>query len=314
MSNITLSLFNKVDSTLSNSIGIQISDPVFSYETKDNENKYLESDEKGISEYRINELDTSWSPDFHNLVIEQIYTINNASLLFGKKGVTHPENELGLAAHIYSRSSRYQETIHIADIKNEEKCQSFKFIKEFDKKTIRGAVNFEVFIYLKKNNFSLPFQSKMEGVNLNVDYLDTFSILVDGDGSIFPIEEIEEIGGSLWKVDINWTDIETDSFSASNVKLLLNSAHPIYNYLFNEKHNANKYLMSEIVMSAMVLIIQRAILIDKETISEDVDYTQGSIAQVLLYWITTYEVKVDTLESISESLHKNADIFNRGDN
>ena len=99
----------------------------------------------------------------------------------------------------------------------------------------------------------MPFQTKLEGVNLNIENLEAFSILVDGDGSVFPIEEVEEVGGPLWKVDFNWTDIESDSFSSSNVKLLLNRAHPIYNYLYNEKHNVNKYLMNEIILSAMVL-------------------------------------------------------------
>lgn len=313
MANPILSLFRKIDEKLINNVGIEISEPIFYYENSDNELNYIEYPEEGLSEFRLNEFDTSWSPDFHNLGIEQQYVIKNASFLFGEAGVTHPTNELGLAAHIYSRSSRYQETVHVADIKNSQNPQIFVFKKEFDKKSIRGTINFEVFIYLKKHFQSLPFQTKLEGVNLNIENLEAFSILVDGDGSVFPIEEVEEVGGPLWKVDFNWTDIETDSFSSSNVKLLLNRAHPIYNYLYNEKHNVNKYLMNEIILSAMVLIIQKAILIDKESISEDNDYSPGSIAQVLLYWITTFEVRLDSLESISESLHKNADLFNRGD-
>lgn len=304
-----LSLFKKLDEDLYEKAEFIVSNPLFSYENYDKEKIYIEDNEDESNTYNINELASSWSPDQHNLNIQQEFKIKKPIYLFGEEGITSKHNVIGFAIHYYSKTSNFQKTREIGQITFEDKEIEFVFNQEFSSSTLRGAVHFDFIIYLKESNKKEPFQTDIIGMTLSNEPIDTYIVLVDGDGSEFPIEEINEKGQALWKLSMNWTDIYTDPFDSSNVRLLLNKAHPLYNFLYNEKHRVNQYLLNEILITAMSMIVQKIVLIDKEEITEDAQDSSGSIAQVVWYWITTFNLNLDSLETISDSFHKKVDPF-----
>ena len=108
---------------------------------------------------------------------------------------------------------------------------------------------------------------------------------------------------------MNWTDIYEDLFNSNAVRIILNQAHELFGQLMNQRNRINQYLMSDIIMSSMAMVIQEAIIADKNELNEDIEYQPGSIAQVIWYWISTYEVNTESIETISNSLRKNADLF-----
>lgn len=306
-----ISLFKKIDDDLFEKAGIQTEIPHFSYtDLEDGEETFINFDEREDS-YVLNEMEPEWSPIEHNLTIQQKITIDCPENLFGEDGVTHEDNVLGIAVNYYSKTSNFQRTVKIGTIKNSSDRLTLMFDYTFDENMLRGALFFEYFIYLKEVHHKLPFTSSMIGANLNDEFLDLYSVIIDGRGSEFPIEEIADKGEPLWRVTMNWTDVYEDLFDSSTIRLILNREHPVFDSLVNKnnKNRINRYLMNEIIISAMSLIVQKAILIDKEEIESESEFNPGTIAQVIWYWISTYDLKLDSLESISHSFHRGADIF-----
>lgn len=307
-----LSLFKRLDDILSDRIGLKVEEPKLSYLNSEQEEVDIEIKETGLNNFKLNELDSTWSPEVNNLYIEQNFIIKCPDKLFGEEGITSSKNILGLGVHYYSKTSNFQTTKSLGEIRNTDSELVIMFKENFSVSSISGLIFFEFFIYLKTIKESLPFQADLIGMNLSDEPIDTYSILIDGDGSIFPIEEIDEKNEPLWKLVMNWTDVEVDLFDYSNIRLLLNKAHPLFKSLFKENYKVNNYLMNEIMISAMSMIVQKVILIDRENITIDMDATQGSIAQVVWYWISTFELNLNSLEEINESFHKNVDPFIEG--
>lgn len=306
-----ISLFKRIDDDLSQAAGIQAEIPVFSYTDLEEGTEVFINFNDHEDSYVLNEAEPEWSPIEHELMIRQKIVIDCPENLFGDIGVTHEDNTLGLAVNYSSRDSNFQKTVSAGEIKNSSEPVTILFHHTFDENMLKGTLFFEYFIYLKEVKNVLPFTSSMIGTNLNENILSSYSIIIDGRGSEFPIEEIADKEEPLWRVTMNWTDIYEDPFDSSTVRLILNREHHVFDSLVNRnnKNRINRYLMNEIIISAMSLIVQKAILIDKEEIDDEMELNPGTVAQVIWYWISTYELNLDSLESISHSFHRGADIF-----
>ena len=80
--------------------------------------KKIEINEESLVSYNINEFDSMWSPYENNLKLEQKLIIEYPMVLFGKDGITCESNKIGLAVHIYSKTSNFQETVKVASFEN----------------------------------------------------------------------------------------------------------------------------------------------------------------------------------------------------
>ncbi|EGO9939475.1 hypothetical protein [Enterococcus faecium] len=309
----SLSLIKLIDETMINKIGLTISDPVISYLDENDNIKYLKMPEDFDGNIQMNEIDSSWSPEENNLIIEQDFHIDLPYYLFGEEGVTSQKNKLGLAVHYYSKTSSFQKTEMVGVIEYKDESTTIHFKKTFSAETLRGLIYFEFFVFLKENNKQLPFQAEIVGTDVTRQPLDAYTLLVDGDGSTFPIEEINEKGQPLWKLEMNWIDVFTDMFDYSNLRLLLNKQHPLYESLYVNNRKVNEYLMNEIIISAMSMIVQKVILIDNERINDEMNATPGSIAQAVWYWMSSFNLEVGSLEEINASFHRFADPYVGGD-
>lgn len=304
-----ITLYKMIDHELLYNTGYQAAEKVISYENGTDDTEQIVEIPKEETQVVINEADANWSPIEHNLKVEQEFIFSKPNKLFGDGGVTDEANTLGLACHIYSKTSNFQTTVHIGDIiyTNREIRLLFKY--DFEPNSIGGSIYFDFYIYLKELKVEKSSTANIVGTNLMEEPLEQLAVIVDGSGSEFPIEEINDPAQPLWMVEMNWTDIYEDLFNSNSLRIILNQAHELFGSLMNQRNRINQYLMNDIIMSSMAMVIQEAVIVDKNELNEDIEYQPGSIAQVVWYWISTYEVNTESIQEISNSLRKNADQF-----
>ncbi|MGY4105528.1 hypothetical protein ACWOA0_07925 [Ignavigranum ruoffiae] len=308
-----ISLFKSINPQLKKSAGIRFSVPVLQYKDPFENEKKTTKVNKEIKDIVVNEIFPEWSPTEHNLLLAQKFAIKSPDKLFGMTGVTHANNTLGLACHIYSKTSNFQETIFIDEIKYQKEEFKTLFKYNFPSKCLYGTIFFEYYIYLKDYQDSIPFGSNVVGINLCDEFIDSYSFIIDGQGSEFPIEEINDPDKPLWMVKLNWIDIFEDLFDSNSVRLILNQAHPLFNQLIAGKTRVSQYLMNEAIVNAIILVLQQALIVEKNNIDENTTIPPGSIAQVIKYWIEVFNVETESIESIANTVRTNAMNF-KGDN
>lgn len=300
MSNI-ISMYKTINSSLYKKMQINHTNMYFSYITNGEEVQIVLDDQEDVYSFYMGKSKGYWDVNNDNLNIERTFTIENPKSLFEENGITTDEGELGIGVHIYSRSSNFQTTIPLDEtIINNDESVTIKFQHNFKSGELKGDVYFSLFVYLKNQISRVPMIANIPGMNLGE--IDSFRITVDGDGSVFPIVEVEKVGQPLWDIVTNWTDINSDVFDMNNVRIEINSKHHMYNYLYNTT-KPSQYLLVEVLSNAMAQIIDKVV--------KDEDFIGGgeaipdSIFSIVTYWIDAFEVDISTLATISYSVRKN---------
>ncbi|WP_413367297.1 hypothetical protein [Lysinibacillus sp. 3P01SB] len=301
-----IALYNKIDEEMAEQAGLRIEEPVLFY--KDNgEERIIPLGDSFEGLVQINEFDTMWSPNEHNLEIKQRFIIENPHILFGCDGVTMEGNKIGIAVHIHSKSSNFQRTIQAGEIVNIEKSQVIDFYYEFPVSTIRGIIELDFFMYLKESSTQHPLHASKAGMILSKGNISSLIIVVDGEGSTFPITEFDDKNGPLWKLDINWVEANIDAFNSSNVTLSLNTAHPLFEQIKSGKMPISRAMMGDILVQAMAMIIQQVVIVEKNSIEESEEIMPGSILSAVQYWVSTFEVDTSSLFTITNTLREHWD-------
>src|SRR5699024_1595168 len=177
-------------------------------------------------------------------------------VLFEEDGLTTSKNILGIGAHLFSRTSNFQETVPLEATLDEKSGKTKVFYRQdFLPSSLRGEVTVEVFIYLKEISRNAPYLADQVGLKLG--NIDSFKFAVDGEGSMFPINEAGRPGQPLWKLETRWTDINSDSFDSNNVLLELNNKHVMYEQL-HKSTRPSRYLLNEILSNVIAQIIFKA--------------------------------------------------------
>lgn len=296
-----VSLYKKLDTKLIQLAGLEKSNPAISYENIEGE-KIIQIDSETPEYINVNEFDTDWSPTDFNLSISQRFIFKKPAALFGEQGITMPENEIGIAVHLYSKSSSFQQNIEFGVIRNSNQKIELVFEHNFPKNSIRGRVYMAFYLFLKSNMVTHPLHATKKGMRLSKEDLLNLTLSVDGDGSVFPISEFTDPKGALWKLDKNWVEANIDSFDVSNVNLSLNVSHPLFPQLKAAKTKVAKAMMSDIMTQAIALIIQQVVIIEKYDIEQEDFTSPDSILTAVRYWISTFEVDTSSLFTITNSL------------
>ncbi|WP_303965610.1 hypothetical protein [Sporosarcina ureae] len=299
-------LYRKIDSAMSERAGIEVGEPHFYYESAGGL-KEIELGPDFNDVLTINEFDQEWTPVENNLLIKQKYIFNDPTVLFGEDGVTVEENRIGLAVHIYSKTSSIQKTVSFASFSDSQNRIEFLFEHSFPAASLRGSVEMDFFLFLKDNFECKPYQADQVGMILSEGNLYSLTIVVDGEGSAFPITEFNQKDGPLWLLDKNWADATEDSFDNSNINLKLNVAHPLFEQIKSGKTRASRSLMGDIMVQAMSMIIQQVVIIEGNSLDAADDAVSNSILSVVNYWVITFEVDISTLFTIPNSLRSRFD-------
>lgn len=299
-----INLYRKIDSEYMDRrhAAVRVDAPVLGYRDEDGEKveASVEKDEQKIIE--VNKILPEWFPGGCSLEYAQDFHIGNPSALFGEKAVTDSENEIGIAVHIFSRTAMFQETIPLNGVvvdTPEEITLSFR--KVFGEDELRGSVKMEFFFYLKSVRRKNRFQAGETGMRLSDGSLFATQLLIDGEGSTFPITQSEVPGGPLWQLHIHWDDPCVDPFNASSVEVELNTKHPMFRQVtgsMDKSSGVARELMEGIIRQAMAMIIFQAVSDMNEAEGNTWKFENaedGSVLKVVGYWVDVYEVDIDSL-------------------
>src|SRR5699024_7387776 len=296
-----ISLYRKIDDVMKEKAGVEISKPRFSYVAENEENViHLPNDFDKVT--YLNQYDSLWSPIIHDLTINQSFFIKRPEVFFGEQGVSMPQNQLGIAAHIHSASSHFQKTISFGTITSNINSIELPFHYQFPRSSLRGNVEIDYFIYLKTNEVYFSQHANEVGMNICDEDIENILIIIDSKGSIFPITEYEDKNGQIWKLQKNWIEPGVDGFDSSNINLCINTLHPLFGQLKKGKLPISRAFMNDIILQAITLIVQQIVIVEEFQVEDMKDALPGSILSAVYYWVTTFDIDITNLFTIRNSL------------
>jgi hypothetical protein len=303
-----INFYQTITPSLKNRIGFEGTSYSFSY-LKDYEIYQLSTDSIEGQENRDNHLYLQdplnyWDADKNNLSVNRKGIINNTNFLFGPNGVAGQDSIIGIALSWFSKSSNQRGIIPVAEVIYGSNSVEFDIQNTFNPGQLKGKVTLELIIYLKQNGGTLyPNLANKNGTILGV--LDSYILVIDGNGSMFPILEVKDPSQPLWWVSCQWTDPLSDSFSEENVSIILNTGHKFSKLLNSEYNLGSSPLLIEIISSAIQIIISKA----KESgVWENIETGEGvepgSIGQAIYYFIQTFGWDVSSPERLARSIRE----------
>lgn len=234
----------------------------------------------------ISLIDDSNEWDYHSqtLLLDVTMDFKVPKEIFTNDKIVYYNTILGVGLTWRSNGSRLIKHIKLGEfIVFDEKVSLKKSNIEIG--PINGNVSFNLVLYI-----SLPgtlddmyFCANDEGIILYNDNI--WNIIVEGDGSIFPIIEEENENAPLYQIRCDFNDMYEDSFSNENVAIILNKSHPLYGYLYPKANTINDLIGSEVFSTALTFLITK---IKKQNGEDKIDFTkQGcfdSIFNTLRYF------------------------------
>lgn len=263
-------------------------------ELDDNSNIFKLSDASGI-----------WNCKENDFGIKIQCSIKHPNLLYGEEGIACENATLGIAIQWTSPSSKQRGAFKIGKIPNTTEQLNIANNHTFPKSSLRGTINFKILIFIE--SIGTPseneiFLANTPGIILWESNKNT--LVLDGEGTIFPIYEINNPQKPLWYLECDWDDPNIDLFSDS-VSIFINRAHKNYKFLDNKSKVYNEQLLIEIFSSAYNIILNKL----KE--DNEFDFAThksnaniGSVTNAIIYLIETRDWNISTPEQSSETLRK----------
>lgn len=283
----------------------------FSY-TEDNENFSLNLDEiNGIQESFsacLRDPRCVWYPDSNNLIVRKSGTIENPAVLFGVEGIAVSDAVIGAAIIWISSKSDQRGVIPCGHFVAKTKKFEFSTEYQFDKSSIKGSLQLQLVLYLKKSGTVKENEQHLNNTSGTIyGVIEQCEIYTDGNGSIFPIATVNEPGKPLWWVYYNETaDPMNDYFDEENVEIRLNKAHPHFDSLKIDVSLKESPLFVEVLSSALMVIINSVrenLGPDWESTIASRDFSHGSIAEAIYYFIHKLQWDITSQTNISKSIH-----------
>ena len=180
--------------------------------------------------------DGVWNADKFNLCLKRAIALKGFKKLFGPDGIACRNAVLGVSVIWTSPDSRQRGSkavmtidVNVEDlsVKQDHTFNEGEIDIAFSAAKIRGDVNFSVVLYIAKAG--VPEEDEMHLANEEgfvLGELDSFTLRIEGSGSLFPVFEVYEQEQPLWYVRCDWTDPVSDSFSET-VSININTAQKL---------------------------------------------------------------------------------------
>ncbi|WP_282172199.1 hypothetical protein [Cytobacillus firmus] len=249
--------------------------------------------------------DDSWDYVEKGLGISGNIILGSPSSLFGPTQMVNADAELGIALQWVSKQSSQRGVIPLATITSMTSDNILIPINYyFQKDKLFGEVHISLVIYLKKaSRNSMRGQAKLSGTILGK--LVEWVVILDGSGSTFPIVIVNEPDKPLWYVDFNYSEPLVEPFDKEYIAIYLNKAHAAFPSIQKPKTKIDQALYVEFLSGALQLILQNLMeSVDWKEIQNGENCEEGSIGQVMYYFITTLNWELDTPEKLAISIRK----------
>ena len=303
-----VSLFPVITDELQEKMKFTTSDYIFYYVKEDEEIPlmYEPVDESSLVN-KLNDDNGYWTPDDFNIGVKRRITLRNFECVFGKNGVVCRDAVLGIAVMWTSSDSKQRGVIPVGDLSAVQRQCILNLEHEFALAQLRGTVELSTIVYIK--NAGTPDYEEDHLANeygFVLGELDRFVLQLDGQGSMFPVYEVNEPGKPLWYIKCDWDDPTYDKFIDS-VSININTAHKNYKFLDKSKPRIyDEQLMKEIMASAIVIIVTK--LKEQESYwdvtTSGKDLANGSVSEAVYYFMDTLGLDFSSPEVLSLSVRK----------
>ena len=295
---IVIEAFPKLNNELFKKIGhTSISNKYTYYDNGVNcplEAENTETSNSRLTIVKLSDPTSKWHPETYNLQISVAGTIAMPLHLFGANGIASKNNgRIGIAVLWMSRDSSVRGIQPVADFANQFQPFDYSKLLSFPAHTLRGTIVLKTVIYLKQVGNPSSDEAHLTTVTGTIlGVLDETRIIIDGNGSVFPVVEKADKSMPLWWVDCSWEDPTEDLLVEENFCLYLNTAHADYPSLSLNNGLKHAPLFQGIIASSISIMIT-------EVLSDDFYRTQtitgsgilpGSISAAVNYFLKIYEV------------------------
>ncbi len=306
----SLILYPTLTKDLCTQIIPSLSEPNFFYSDSE-EHKLNISRVENTTLYALTDEKVNWNKEKHNFGFRKTINLKNVSTLFGN--IVCKDAVIGVALLWTSQSSKQRNSIKLGSftIKDKKDCS---FSCEFLSKPgeLRGIVNFNFVLYIEQSGKPLSGEEYFANTKGNIiGELETFDLCLDGNGSQFPIYEVNDPNLPLWSVKFTWEDPLLDSF-VSSVSVIINKA----NEKKYEELQKSRGFFDEVMSSVMLLFLLQ-IKSDNhyneiKELEEDLrstgrrltkdDVEPFSVAEVAINYIINLDLDLDDPVMMSEKI------------
>ena len=312
---VLLQAYPKLNRELLMKTGYMSAEYVFYYK-KNGENQLLQSTttDSSTSKTAILKLTdpcAQWHPEKNGLYANITCIINVPSFLFGKNGLVAADGgKIGIAIMWMAPDSSERGVFAIDEIsKTSAAPHAINGTVKFPAKVLRGTLVLRTILYLKEHgnpDEMEKHQASEPGTVLGI--MDETRIIIDGNGSVFPIHETAAPTNPLWWVQCNWTDATEDRFVDDNFCIYLNTAHKNYSNLNANEGLKNSPLLLEIICSALEILVTKVMQdpVARDAVMTGEGLCAGSIASVVNYFFNKFEWHSDhdSPEQLSMDIRK----------
>lgn len=305
-------LYPVLDEKLIGEAGVTISPVSCFYSNLDDEFQ-LQVEAQGDSLSECSALVTDpkcdWHVEQHDIIIRRTVSAVSFDSWFGKNGIVPETAVIGLALQWVCSKAGRRGVQPFAEIHKGNKEVCFEPELRFERSSLRDSILIQTVVYLKEPGIKTEGEEYLcaqTGTVLGV--LDKCELLLEGNGSLFPIATINAPDKPLWSVYYDDTaDPMTDHFDKDHVEIRLNKAHPCYDQLNIESSLKESPLFLEVISSALLIIVESA----KEAMGADWDsvlgsqnqFEHGTIAEAMNYFIVKLGWDTSSPSGLAQSIH-----------
>lgn len=219
--------------------------------------------------------------------------------------MANEKTTLGIAFAWMSKKSNLTKTFPIGELKKDSNDEIVVDINENIKPGIlRSKIEFKLFVYIKHVNEEDNLFNQDVGTVLG-DIWNT-KINLEGDGSTFPVEIIQDKNQMLWRAKFNINDIYEDEFDKEFISLQINKEHKDFSALNIEEEELSP-MMKEIISQFIFLLMceVKDMGIDFESFEEyQVDSEEKNIANIIKIWIYLLKIDFSSNYNMMQSIRK----------
>lgn len=250
--------------------------------------------DENSSAYKIDDPKVTWDPLLHSITLNKYIEFSQPKFLFGNNGLVDENEIIGVGLKWFSKEASIINVRELDTFTNEYSEVIINFSEQIDAGKLRGNLVLDIFLFDYKT-----------GRTLGSVYTQT--IILDGQASLFPIQEVYYKEEPLWWVNLDYNDPLIDTFDVDNVAIVLNMAHKNSKLLKLEKGIGSSPLLLEIIASGLSIIILDIMnSSDWNTIMNN-ESDEGSIGDVIYYFINTFDWDISSPNTLAKSIRSDFD-------
>lgn len=237
-----------------------------------------------------------------SLFFDLTLSVSNIFHIFhGIESCCYQNTVLGIMLEWKPKNSKIRRCIKIGEITDYLEKDTVTFIsKKIEIKYPNENIDFYWSFYIKQSGSGKIGDHQRfgntKGLILGRGLL--WSIVNEGNGSIFPIEEAQKKDSPLWSIRCNFNNWLEDEFSLDNLAIVVNKTHPMYPAIKFGEETYNDLIFKETIGFAFYTLVS-TILETAKTFGQIDDLKnesekgeKGSILQAIKYFRDTLGIKI----------------------